>query len=209
MGIITTIPESHEEMTMTIFQILLFAALISAVDPVAVLAIFQEVHVNPQLYFLVFGESLLNDGVAVVFYKTISTFVAMEHRNIEITADQYVLGVLSFFTVAFGGLLVGIFVGLISALITRTTRDVEIIEPLILFGTAYIAYMGAELFHWSGIIRYLHTFNSIYLLTYLCIIPTHFILKTRKSSLPVGGFSNLKADKVDKVYKAYKAFKNV
>ena len=174
MGIITTIPESHEEMTMTIFQILLFAALISAVDPVAVLAIFQEVHVNPQLYFLVFGESLLNDGVAVVFYKTISTFVAMEHRNIEITADQYVLGVLSFFTVAFGGLLVGIFVGLISALITRTTRDVEIIEPLILFGTAYIAYMGAELFHWSGIIRYLHTFNFIYLRTYVSYLHTSY-----------------------------------
>ena len=55
MGMITTTPNSHEEMTMTIFQILLFAALISAVDPVAVLAIFQEVHVNPQLYFLVFG----------------------------------------------------------------------------------------------------------------------------------------------------------
>ena len=95
--------------------------------------------------------------MAVVFYKTVGTFVAMDHRNIDITADQYILGVLSFFTVALGGLLVGIFVGLISALITRTTRDVEIIEPLILLGTAYIAYMGAELFHWSGIIRYLFT----------------------------------------------------
>lgn len=39
---------------------LVFSALISAVDPVAVLAIFQEVGINKDLYFLVFGESLLN-----------------------------------------------------------------------------------------------------------------------------------------------------
>jgi solute carrier family 9 (sodium/hydrogen exchanger), member 3 len=39
---------------------MLFSSLISAVDPVAVLAIFQEIHIDRILYFLVFGESLLN-----------------------------------------------------------------------------------------------------------------------------------------------------
>ena len=44
----------------SLVQMLTFGSLIVAVDPVAVLAIFQEVGVNKDLYFLVFGESLLN-----------------------------------------------------------------------------------------------------------------------------------------------------
>ena len=58
MGYVSGSKTPYHELSLV--EILTFASLISAVDPVAVLAIFEEVGVNPDLYFLLFGESLLN-----------------------------------------------------------------------------------------------------------------------------------------------------
>lgn len=54
---------------LSVMDILTFASLVAAVDPVAVLAVFQEVGVNKMLYFMVFGESLFNDAVTIVCYN--------------------------------------------------------------------------------------------------------------------------------------------
>ena len=138
--------------TITPVQTFLFASLISAVDPVAVLSVFTEVRVNPHLYFLVFGESLLNDGVAVVLYRMMKTFTSMEHHGLSVTAADVGLGCLSFLTIALGGLAIGVVFGLLTSLVTRFTQEVRIIEPLALFCGGYLAYISAELVGWSGII---------------------------------------------------------
>ncbi|GMT03475.1 hypothetical protein PENTCL1PPCAC_25649, partial [Pristionchus entomophagus] len=127
---------------------LLFAALIAAVDPVAVLAIFQEVGVNKMLYFMVFGESLLNDAVTVVCYTLVNEFRELP----SISFLDCVFGFFSFICVSLGGTLIGCTFGFLSAVITRYTTHVRVVEPVMMFGMAYLAYMCSELFHWSGII---------------------------------------------------------
>ena len=62
------------------------------------------------------------------------------------------MAVLSFFTVVFGGLAVGGLAGVFSAFVLKSTRDVRVIEPLIVITSAYFSFIVAECIHWSGII---------------------------------------------------------
>lgn len=48
-----------------------FGSLISATDPVSVLAIFKEMDADPNLYSVVFGESIFNDAIGIVMYETV------------------------------------------------------------------------------------------------------------------------------------------
>lgn len=137
-----------EEIHATFVQMLLFSSLIVAVDPVAVLAVFQEVGVNNTLYFLVFGESLLNDGVTVVLYNVMQTFNKMD----SIAPIQILLGVAKFFVVVLFGFAVGVVCGLVSSYITKFTNTVKVVEPLIVLGFAYLSYLVSELFEFSGIV---------------------------------------------------------
>ncbi|XP_071759075.2 sodium/hydrogen exchanger 2-like [Centroberyx gerrardi] len=126
---------------------LLFAAIISAVDPVAVLNVFEDIGVNEQLYIVIFGEGLFNDAVTVVLYNMF-TFVA-DMPAVEST-DVF-LGVARFFVVGVGGLLFGFLFGFVAAFTTRFTSNVRQIEPLFVFMYSYLAYLVAELFAISSI----------------------------------------------------------
>ncbi|NWZ44336.1 SL9A4 protein, partial [Brachypodius atriceps] len=58
-----------------LLQNLLFGSMISAVDPVAALVVFEEASVNEQLYMMIFGESLLNGGITVVSFFLLLVFL--------------------------------------------------------------------------------------------------------------------------------------
>ncbi|KAK7873404.1 hypothetical protein R5R35_000199 [Gryllus longicercus] len=136
--------------TAPVLHVFVFSALISAVDPVAVLAVFEEIHVNEILYIVVFGESLLNDAVTVVLYHMFEAYSEMGVSNIVYT--DVLSGLASFLVVALGGTCIGVVWGFLTGLVTRYTLEVRVIEPIFIFVMAYLAYLNAEVFHMSGIL---------------------------------------------------------
>jgi NhaP-type Na+/H+ or K+/H+ antiporter len=64
-----------------------FGGLISATDPVAVLAILGQLRVEPALFYLVFGESVLNDAVSLVIYNIASKFIGDVDHGATVRAD--------------------------------------------------------------------------------------------------------------------------
>ncbi|XP_054748352.2 probable Na(+)/H(+) antiporter nhx-9 isoform X2 [Lytechinus pictus] len=140
----------HGNTTINFLECMTFSSLISAVDPVAVLAVFEEIHVNQVLHILVFGESLLNDAVTVVLYRVFESFneIGGEH----LVAQDYIFGIISFFVVAFGGILIGVIMGFLTAFITKYTYKVRVIEPIFVFVMAYLSYIIAEMLTLSSIL---------------------------------------------------------
>ncbi|KAM8767328.1 sodium/hydrogen exchanger 3-like isoform 1-T1 [Acanthopagrus schlegelii] len=133
-----------------LLQYLLFGSLIAAVDPVAVIAVFEQVHVNEVLFIMVFGESLLNDGVTVVLFNVFDAFVSL--GGSKINAVEIIKGIISFFVVAFGGSLIGFVFGLLISLLTRCTKNIQIIEAGFIFVLGYLAYLTAEMLSLSAIL---------------------------------------------------------
>jgi monovalent cation:H+ antiporter, CPA1 family len=100
----------HHALQVPILAALLFGVLISATDPVAVVSIFRQLGVPRRLLTLVEGESLLNDGVAIVLYQILLA-AALGASVSPVT------GGLDFLRVFFGGLAIGTLVGVVAMLI--------------------------------------------------------------------------------------------
>ena len=146
---------------------------------VATVLRFDEIKVDEVLNIVVFGESLLNDGVAVVLYHMFESFCKLGLDNVG--GSEVGLGIASFGVVAGGGVLIGITIGYLCAFVTRWTPtpytwsktaighdispDLEylfiycrflnharVVEPLIVLMFAYLSYLTAETFEMSGIL---------------------------------------------------------
>ena len=100
----------------TIYESLAFGSLISATDPVAVLAIFKEMDADVTLYTLIFGESIFNDAIAIVMYNTVQEASLDTTKSVGV---QIGTSIGMFFVVFFGSLLIGAFSALLIAFILK------------------------------------------------------------------------------------------
>ena len=123
---------------------LVFGALIAATDPVAVVSIFRKLGVPKRLEVMLEGESLLNDGTAIVIFSL--AVAALETGEFSL-----VDGLVDFVRIAGGGLIIGFVLGwMVSRLIGQI--DDYLVETTLTTVLAFGSYLLAEQLHFSGVL---------------------------------------------------------
>lgn len=149
-AILGIIPDIDKENPM---EALLFGALISAVDPVATLSIMGNAHLNcdPLLYSLVFGESVLNDAVAISLFKVFAKYYKPTGPDLSQSEIPSALG--SFLFVSVCSVFVGVGLGLAASYLYKHTSlsDYPHLETSLLFCFCYLCYATSEALSLSGI----------------------------------------------------------
>ncbi|ELP87907.1 sodium/hydrogen exchanger, putative [Entamoeba invadens IP1] len=134
---------------MNMSQSLQFGTLLGATDPVATLALFLELNVDPLLYSLVFGESVLNDAVSIVLFHTLdSSLDQFTFVDFLIIIGEFLLNVV-------GSLAIGLFVSYFSAFIFNKVKSMHIsgtFNLLMILCVAFIGYFVSNLLGVSGIL---------------------------------------------------------
>jgi monovalent cation:H+ antiporter, CPA1 family len=123
---------------------LVFGAIISATDPISVLAIFKDLRMDKRLSLIIEGESLLNDGTAAALFQIILAGIIAGHFGV-------IKGVGQFFLAVIGGGALGSLIGYVASGITKRIDDPEI-QITLTAVVAYSSYLLAYQLHLSGII---------------------------------------------------------
>jgi CPA1 family monovalent cation:H+ antiporter len=135
---------------------LLLGAVLAPTDPVAVLALFRQLHMPERLRVILEGESLFNDGVgAAVFEIVLGLLLALlalppRRFGVAVTGNGWLLALEALWLIV-GGLGLGFVVGwLVDRLLTLV--DNFLFETALTFTVAYGVYLVAALLHASGIL---------------------------------------------------------
>ena len=123
---------------------LLFGAIISATDPIAVISIAKDMAVPKRLTLLLEGESLFNDGTAVVLFQILLAGAVTGTFSLASGAAHFVISVL-------GGVVIGFVLGYIASKVTARIDDPQI-EITLTTIVAYSSYLVAHHFQSSGVI---------------------------------------------------------
>jgi monovalent cation:H+ antiporter, CPA1 family len=134
----------HWAIGLPILIALLFGAIISATDPISVLAIFKDLRMNKRLSVVIEGESLLNDGTAVVIFQILLAGIIAGGLSVGRGIGQFLLAVV-------GGAVLGSVLGYAVNKITQMIDDPQI-EITLTTIVAYGSYLLANHLHLSGII---------------------------------------------------------
>jgi CPA1 family monovalent cation:H+ antiporter len=131
---------------------MVFGALVSATDPVAVVALFRRLGAPRRLQVLLEGESLFNDGTAIVMFYLMLAFAGVTGiHSYEGGPINLFTGIANFIRVAGGGVIIGIVLGLIvSNLLSRI--DDPLVETTLTTVLAFGSYLVAEQLHFSGVL---------------------------------------------------------
>ncbi|XP_067313759.1 sodium/hydrogen exchanger 6a [Pseudorasbora parva] len=150
---------------------LFFGAIVSATDPVTVLAIFNELHVDADLYALLFGESVLNDAVAVVLSSSIVAYQPEGDNTHTFEAMAMLKSFGIFLGVFSGSFALGVATGVVTALVTKFTklRDLPLLETALFFLMSWSTFLLAEACGFTGVVAVLfcgmtqahYTFNNL------------------------------------------------
>ncbi|KAG5177733.1 Sodium/hydrogen exchanger family-domain-containing protein [Tribonema minus] len=137
---------------MTFPEAAAFGGLISATDPVAVLAILGQLRVEPALFYLVFGESVLNDAVSLVIFNIASKFIGESYGSTAVW-----IGFADFIIILLGSCAIGYVVPCITTLLLRRVdlRGHVVLEMSVYLLMAYVPYVLAEIVGQSGIVAIL------------------------------------------------------
>ena len=132
-------------------EALLFGALLSATDPVATLAVLGQLRVEPQIHSIIFGESVLNDAVAIVLFQTINNLPAT--TRFHISGADAVEAMANFVGVAVGSVMLGTAIGLLTAFVTKRLLLQASVptEVNVMMCMAYLAFISADEFGLSGL----------------------------------------------------------
>ncbi len=129
-------------------------SLLCCTDVVAAIAVIKYEQ-QPKLFSLVFGEGITNDAVCIILFNTVYEFAG---PGSEFTGVTPFLILYTFLRLSFWSLFFGIFLGFLSAFVTKQFRFLTVkptIECTLIFCFGYLSYCVAELFHFSGIISLL------------------------------------------------------
>lgn len=144
--------------TIPVIEALLFGALISSIDPIAVLSVLSNMGMTDTdtIYVVIFGESLLNDGVAIVLFQTLIHFL---DENMTVDSQALVAAAIHFLVVALGSVMVGVGSGLLCTVYYWMMHGCQtaLVEVLIFFCWALLPYYVCDGVEWSGVVAVVTT----------------------------------------------------